>query len=158
MSEGDIPMVVELEKRNFSMPWSAQSFRSVLADEFSCCYVGVLDGKIVAYAMFGAIEDYAELWNLAVDEPHRRKGVGDTMLRFVIEYCRTSGVSSLFLQVRESNRAAKRLYEKNGFVFVMVQKNYYVSPLENALVYRLDIGLAREWKDQRVPGGARRTR
>jgi ribosomal-protein-alanine N-acetyltransferase len=80
------------------------------------------------------------------------------MLGFVIEYCRTSGVSSLFLQVRESNRAAKRLYEKNGFVFVMVQKNYYVSPLENALVYRLDIGLAREWKDQRVPGGARRTR
>lgn len=158
MTEWDIPTIVELENRNFSMPWSPQSFKSILTDEFSHSYVGVLEGRIIAYAVFGAIEDYAELWNLAVDESFRGKGVGDTMLKFVIEHCRSCGVSSLFLQVRESNEPAKRLYAKNGFVFVMVQKNYYRSPVENALIYRLDIRPIQEWQDRGIPGRARRTR
>jgi ribosomal-protein-alanine N-acetyltransferase len=157
MSEWDIPTIVDLEKQSFSMPWSPQSFRSILADAFSFSYVGVLEGKIITYAVFGAIEDYAELWNLAVDESHRGKGIGDTMLKFVIEHCRGSDVSSLFLQVRESNGTAKRLYERNGFVFVMVQKDYYRSPLEDALVYRLDIKPTKKWQGRGVPGRSRRS-
>jgi ribosomal-protein-alanine N-acetyltransferase len=139
MCPDDVPVVVELEKQNFSIPWSAQSFRSVLDDEFSYGLVGILDGKIIAYAVFGVLEDYAELWNIAVDEQYRRMGIGESMLCYIIGTCRESGVYSLFLQVRESNETAQNLYQKNDFTFVMVQKNYYHSPTEDALVFRLDI-------------------
>lgn len=135
----DISFVTKLERKNFSIPWSARSFQNVIEDSFSFSYIGVLLGKIIAYAVFGALDDYAELWNIAVDQDHRGRGYGDMMLRHVIDHCRKSGVSSLFLQVRKSNNAARKLYEKHGFVFVMVQKNYYHSPREDALVYRLDI-------------------
>jgi ribosomal-protein-alanine N-acetyltransferase len=139
MQRGDIPRVAELERRNFSVPWSTQSFQSVVEDPFSYCFVGVLGGRIVAYTVFGAIDDYAELWNIAVDPDYRGRGLGDTMLRYVIGCCRGLGVSSLFLQVRKSNQVALKLYEKHGFVFVMVQKNYYTIPREDAHVYRLDV-------------------
>ncbi|MFQ6103425.1 MAG: ribosomal protein S18-alanine N-acetyltransferase [Candidatus Glassbacteria bacterium] len=135
----DIEIVAELEKRNFSIPWSANSFLSVLEDDFSYGLVGILDGQIIAYAIFGTMDDYAELWNIAVEENFRRRGIGNRMLHHVIDLCRKSGVSSLFLQVRESNQPAQNLYRKNGFSFVMVQKNYYNAPVEDALVYRLDI-------------------
>lgn len=139
MTRENIPVVAELERKNFSIPWSEQSFLNVLDDEFSFSYVGVLEGRIIAYTIFGAIDDYAELWNIAVDERARRTGIGESMLHFVIDQCREMGVASLFLQVRESNHPAISLYEKNGFTFVMVQKDYYHSPQEGALVYRLDI-------------------
>ncbi len=142
MQADDIPAVTDLERRNFSVPWSAQSFRSVVEDAFSYCFVGVLEGRIIAYAVFGALDDYAELWNIAVDQDFRGRGFGDAMLRHVVEHCRKMGVSSLFLQVRKSNHAALKLYEKHGFVFVMAQKNYYHIPREDALVYRLDIEAA----------------
>ena len=139
MREEDVSLVVELEKRNFSTPWSTQSFLSVLEDDFSYSIVGRVEGKIIAYAVFSALDDYAELWNIAVDEHHRRKGIGDRMLHHVIDICRESRVSSLFLQVRESNQPAQRLYRKNGFSFVMGQKNYYRSPVAEALIYSLDL-------------------
>ena len=139
MTSEDVPIVARLERKNFSTPWSEQSFLNVLDDEFSFSYVGALEGRIIAYTIFGAIDDYAELWNIAVDERERRKGIGERMLHVVIDRCREMGVASLFLQVRESNQPAINLYQKNGFTFVVVQKDYYQSPREDALIYRLDI-------------------
>jgi ribosomal-protein-alanine N-acetyltransferase len=139
MTEEDIPFVIELERQSFSIPWSAQSFQNVIQDEFSYGLVGIAGNQLIAYAVFGAIEDYAELWNIAVEEQYRGMGIGNMMLNHVIKLCRELGVSSLFLQVRESNLTAQNLYKKNDFTFVMVQKNYYHSPVENALVFRLDI-------------------
>jgi len=139
LTEDDIPFVVELEEKNFSIPWSAQSFTNIIKDDFSCSIVGILEGEVVAYSVFGVIEDYSELWNFAVTERYRRIGVGGRLLNQVIDLCRTSGVSTIFLQVRESNLAAQNLYKKNGFTYVMVQKNYYHTPVEDALVFRLDI-------------------
>jgi ribosomal-protein-alanine N-acetyltransferase len=139
MHKKDVDVIAEMEKRNFSVPWSAESFRRVLDDEFSFGIVALLKMNIIAYAVFGALGDYAELWNIAVDEGHRRKGVGKEMLRRLIDMCKEKKVSSLFLQVRESNEPARKLYVNNGFTFVMVQKKYYHSPVEDALVFRLDI-------------------
>ncbi len=85
------------------------------------------------------IEDYSEIWNFAVTERYRGLGVGDRLLNQVIELCRTSGVSTIFLQVRGSNLPAQSLYKKNDFTYVMVQKNYYHTPVEDAMVFRLDI-------------------
>jgi len=135
----DIPSVVELEAKNFSAPWSAQSFQNVIEDDFSYSFVGVLNGQVIAYSVFGVIEDYSELWNIAVEERFRNMGIGDRLLNQVIDLCRSYGVSTIFLQVRESNIPAQNLYRKNGFTYVMVQKNYYHTPIENALVFRLDI-------------------
>ena len=48
-------------------------------------------------------------------------------------------VKSLFLEVRENNTAARKLYEKTGFVEVGMRKNYYSNPTENAVLYKMEI-------------------
>ncbi len=75
-----------------------------------------------------------ELENLAVSADQRRSGVGTMLLQAVIEHCLQSRAISLNAEVRASNTAALRLYQKNKFVFLSTRKAYYKQPEEDAIV------------------------
>ena len=77
-----------------------------------------------------------ELENIVVAPAARRKGLGRQLLEALFAAARQTESQSLFLEVRESNTAARRLYERLGFEQTGRRKAYYASPAEDAILYR----------------------
>lgn len=140
MREADVGDVARIERRCFSTPWAERTFRGLLRRPSTVVTAAVLDGGVVGYSVLWRARGKAELGNLAVEPAFRRHGIGRTLLEAVLEITRQGEIGALFLEVRESNGAARGLYETYGFKVVGVRPCYYVSPVEDALVMCLDPG------------------
>jgi ribosomal-protein-alanine N-acetyltransferase len=81
-----------------------------------------------------------ELENIVVAHSARRKGLGTRLLDALLAAARETHSTSVFLEVRESNAAARSLYEKAGFEQTGRRKSYYTNPPEDAILYRLTLG------------------
>jgi ribosomal-protein-alanine N-acetyltransferase len=77
-----------------------------------------------------------ELENIVVAPATRRKGLGKRLLDVLLTVANATHSSSVFLEVRESNAAARTLYENAGFEQTGRRRSYYTSPLEDAILYR----------------------
>jgi len=80
-----------------------------------------------------------ELENIVVSAQVRRTGVGKTLFGALLDAARETDSEAVFLEVRESNHAARRLYEKLAFRETGRRKSYYANPLEDAILYRMDL-------------------
>jgi ribosomal-protein-alanine N-acetyltransferase len=78
-----------------------------------------------------------EIENIAVAGPARRRGLGTRLLGELLDQARDRGADAVFLEVRESNRAARALYEKWAFLESGRRRGYYKDQEEDAIVYRL---------------------
>ncbi len=74
--------------------------------------------------------------NITVSAMARRHGVATQLLGALLEHVHAETGSAIFLEVRESNQPARRLYSKAGFQETGLRKNYYSSPREDAVLYR----------------------
>jgi len=134
----DVERIAAIEKASFSDPWSAASFRSLLtgvAVHFAVAAAG--DGEVLGYLVMWIAGGEAEIANLAVDASARRRQIGSTLLHHAIRVARAGGADAIFLEVRESNAAARAIYAANGFTLVGRRTSYYRRPVEDALVLRL---------------------
>lgn len=77
-----------------------------------------------------------EIENIAIAGPARRGGLGTRLLEEFLDLARERGAQAVFLEVRESNLAARKLYEKCGFLEAGRRQGYYHSPEENAVIYQ----------------------
>lgn len=126
-----------IENACFSLPWTrGQLERQMLAD--NCVFLAALDenGKVLGYVGLLTVLDEGYISNVAVAPEHRRRGVADALIQALAARVRDR-LSFLTLEVRESNLAAIRLYEKHGFVLVGKRKDYYDKPKEAALLMTL---------------------
>ena len=80
-----------------------------------------------------------ELENIAVADAAKRRGYGALLIASLLEHARGNRASSIFLEVRASNVAARRLYEKFGFEVASRRPQYYRNPSEDAVLYRLEL-------------------
>ena len=94
---------------------------------------GILQGFLVAHEV---VQEW-EIENIAIASATRRRGLGTRLLGAFLDRARATGAHSVFLEVRESNRAARQLYEKWAFVQSGRRISYYQQPQEDAIVYRL---------------------
>jgi [ribosomal protein S18]-alanine N-acetyltransferase len=85
----------------------------------------------------GATEEEWEIENLAIAVAARRQGLGTRLLGEFVDTARREGAKRVFLEVRESNRAARALYAKWGFVETGRRRLYYRDPDEDAVLYQL---------------------
>jgi [ribosomal protein S18]-alanine N-acetyltransferase len=134
----DVPLIAELEKVAFSDPWSVASFESVMDEP--AAYVAVARAaseRIVGYVVAWFAADEGEIANLAVREPTRRQGIGASLLDAALGEGRRRGARNVYLEVRESNDAARRLYASRGFEELGRRRGYYKRPVEDAIVLRL---------------------
>jgi ribosomal-protein-alanine N-acetyltransferase len=134
MARTDLPSVLTIERASFPVPWSSATFRSLLRRRDAHLWVAEVGGEVVGYAAVWVVLDQAELGDLAVVAGSRRQGIGTRLLEAVVGRLAELGVRQLFLEVRESNRAAQRLYTRHGFIEVGRRAGYYSSPREDALV------------------------
>ena len=123
-----------MERKYIECPWSESVVRQTIEDDLSVLYLLCEGETIIGYGGLQMALDTAEVYNIAVDEPYRRRGFGARILRKLTEYAAAQGGREMFLEVNENNVAAVALYTAHGFTAVNVRKNYYKSG--NALLMR----------------------
>jgi [ribosomal protein S18]-alanine N-acetyltransferase len=134
----DLPEVTALERACYSDPWPPSAFTSLPGND-RVFFVLARDASNARLAGFGIawfVMDEGELANLAVAPDSRGKGIGTALLEAVTSDALGRGTSQLYLEVRESNSAARHMYEAAGFQEVGRRKGYYRQPVEDALILR----------------------
>jgi ribosomal-protein-alanine N-acetyltransferase len=133
-----LPEVAAMERVCYRDPWPASAFASLPHNAqvfFTVARDGVR-GRLVGYVVAWYVLDEAELANLAVAVGDRRQGVGRALLDAMLTDAASRGMSQVFLEVRESNAAARELYAAREFEEVGRRERYYRSPTEDALILR----------------------
>lgn len=108
-----------------------ESVPTAASDEASAS----VDGFLIACNIRGEWE----LENIVVARDARRRGIGRQLLEALFAAARKTDGASVFLEVRESNVAARGLYEKLGFRETGRRRDYYANPSEDAIVYHIDL-------------------
>jgi len=133
----DLPAVEALQRQTFTNPWSADSIRWELEHtDVARLYVvrTPANQQVIAYCACWMVFDELHVNSLAVDEHRRRQGIATRLLREVLRDSVAQGARSATLEVRQSNEAARRLYEGLGFQVEAVRRDYYQQPREDALI------------------------
>ncbi len=135
-----MPAVLDIEHAQFSNPWTTEHFQAELANSFSHFYVAEDRKKSVlaGFIIFWRLDGELELHKIAVIPACQRRGYGSSLMDFFIRSARSWHCHHALLEVRASNEAAIRLYEKTYFQCVGRRRDYYSHPSEDALVFRLD--------------------
>jgi len=143
MESSDLPHVIELDQRSFSLPWPERSFRFELEiNEVSRCWVAelllpdaapLLVGMIVVWL----IEDEVHVATLAVAPEYRRHKIAQRLLAHTLVDAYHSGGNCSFLEVRSGNLAAISMYLRFGYREVAIRRNYYKDNGEDALLMNL---------------------
>ncbi len=95
------------------------------------CWVAEMEGQVPAFLAGRQVaEDETEILNLAVLPAFRRRGLA----RRLVEKWLDEHPGRCFLEVRESNLAARQLYERACFHVAGRRPEYYIDPPEAAIV------------------------
>jgi len=139
MTMDDVPAVVDLDQKSFSLPWPERSFRFELTDNpASRCWVAELDGKLIGMVVVWLIVDEAHVATLATHPDFRRQGIGKRLLAHALLRMIEDGARTSFLEVRESNIAAQEMYRKFGYEEAGRRRRYYKDNDEDAILMNLD--------------------
>lgn len=142
MTLEDLPAVVALDQLSFTLPWPERSFRFELTDNpASRCWVAEEEGKITGMIVAWLLVDEAHIATLATHPDHRRQGIARKLLTYALRYMSREGAVTSFLEVRESNTAAHKMYRSLGYEEVGRRKQYYKDTNEDAILmtlHRLD--------------------
>ena len=136
----DMLSVGLIERDSFADPWGSREFTSALESPHTIFLVAAdADGVVSGYVIALVVQDEAEVLNLAVRSPDRGKGIGAGLLDAAIAQVCDRGAANIYLEVRESNEAARGLYASRGFEEISRRVKYYRSPVEDALVLHLAV-------------------
>jgi ribosomal-protein-alanine N-acetyltransferase len=156
MSVDDIPDVHDIERASFPVPWPPYAFRQELETNRLARYLVVrVDDETVAYAGIWLMVDEAHITTFAVMPGWRRQGIGGRLMVAVMQLAEEAGARVATLEVRLSNVAARRLYQRFGFRPVGVRPRYYSDNGEDALIMTTD-ELASDDMRRRLDGLTRR--
>lgn len=140
MTAKDLDEVLNIEAVSFPTPWSRQMFLDELAHRHSRLLVFRESGKLVGYMCFWQVLDEAHLFNIAVAETKRSRGIGLKIMQHLDEICRRNGMNRIILEVARRNSAARALYKKAGFSSIGFRKKYYAVVDDDALVMEKWLG------------------
>jgi len=141
MTTADLDDVASVEQQIYPFPWTRGNFADSLNAGYSAWVLRDAIGVLQAYAIMMLAVDEAHLLNLSVARDAQRRGLGWRTLEWIAEVARGHGAHTLLLEVRPSNPAALRLYQRYGFERVGLRRGYYPARdgREDALVMRVTL-------------------
>ncbi len=130
---GDEIKIAALEKECFSSPWSETAITDAVSNgtQFLIAEKGF---DFAGYISLNTAADEGYINNIAVSKKFRRQGIAEKLLTVLAKKAERQKLAFLSLEVRESNAAAIKLYEKCGYENMGVRKNFYENPRENAII------------------------
>lgn len=140
INKGDTKQLAELDEICFAVPWSEQAFIDETENELANYIIAEDNGTVIGYVGYWKVVDEGHITNIAVSPDYRRKGIASEMLSKIIKAAYDDKLYLLTLEVRKSNIAAQKLYEKFGFEPLGERKNYYHLPTEDAVIMTLMLG------------------
>jgi len=145
---GDLDRIMEIELAAYPVPWTRGIFNDCIRVGYDCWGLQ-LGPRLVGYSVQTGAAGEAHLLNLCVEPGWQRRGFGGLLLENAVRIARSRGCSSMYLEVRPSNRAGIALYQSRGFVLIGRRPGYYSTRAhqgpeqeagrEDALVMRLDL-------------------
>ena len=134
----DLDAVVAIEREVFLFPWTRGNFSDSIDSGYHCLVLEQ-DGYLFGYGVMIIGPEEAHLLTLSVAAGSQRKGWGERLLQHFICIAREQNARSIFLDVRESNHAAARLYGRIGFRQIGKRRDYYpaMGGRENSIVMEL---------------------
>ena len=136
--EADLPQALAIQAESFTIPWTERQYRDELALRWSHT-TGLKDpatGDVLAVATWWTVGDELHLLNFASARAHRRQGLGRRLLTHVLAEGARESCTQAILEVRASNAAALRFYQRFGFEPIGERKGYYQDNGEDARVLR----------------------
>ena len=137
----DCEAVYHLFAECFSKPWSFAAIKDMFAKSDYYNLVAVDDkicpdsgDRILGYSGIIKLLDEADIVNVAVSPASRKQGIATRLMESLLKDSEKMGIHSIYLEVREHNKAAIRLYERSGFKETGMRKNYYTDPSEHAIL------------------------
>lgn len=130
----DCQKVYEIDQACFTDAWSLSMFQDIFRYPVNYYFVCEDKDRICGFAGITVSVDTADIMNIAVCKGDRGRGIGRRLLEQLMAQSIQCGCESMFLEVRESNQTARKLYESSGFVEIAVRKNYYANPTEHGVI------------------------
>ena len=116
------------------MPWSEASFRNEIDHQHGISLVAERGKEVVGYGVVWVVADEAHITTIAVDPEQRRQGIAWKLMVELLERAKERGATCATLEVRASNEAAIKLYERLGFEVCGRRRAYYADNKEDAMV------------------------
>jgi ribosomal-protein-alanine N-acetyltransferase len=133
LAYGDLPAVIEIERRAFPTPWSLAMFVLELSKPTGICLAATRDGKLAGYVVCSRYDRDWHIMNVAVDPDRRREGIASALLAELYRRAEPGG-ARFTLEVRRTNQAAIALYTRDGFRAAGTRRRYYQDNGEDALI------------------------
>jgi ribosomal-protein-alanine N-acetyltransferase len=136
----DLDAVMEIERRAYDFPWTQGIFRDCLRVGY-CCWCYEEHGRIQGYGVMSVAAGESHILNLTVRPESQRQGIGGKLMRHFLQLARRHDADTAMLEVRPSNIAAVKLYQRLGFNEIGVRRNYYPAAegREDALLLALSL-------------------
>lgn len=121
-------------------PWELNQFQEIISYKNAIHLIAEKsDGEVLALIIASKTMVEADIYMLAVKKNYQGKGIGKKIFQELIDELKNSDLETIFLEVRESNIAAKSVYRKLGFIEIGHRKDYYSKPKEDALMMKIDL-------------------
>ncbi|MCS7251791.1 MAG: ribosomal protein S18-alanine N-acetyltransferase [Anaerolineae bacterium] len=158
----DIPEVMAIEQRVFSMPWPTRAYEQELLRNPNAHYLVLRPREvraiartlplpqlpILGYGGFWLVPDEAHISTIAIDTPWRGRGLGELMFLALVEEAMAWGANLITLEVRASNQVAQSLYRKYGLEVIARRPRYYRDNNEDALVMSVKDVRSLDYREQ----------
>ena len=134
--EADLTGLLDVEQESFTNPWTREMYSWELQNR-AVCHIFVVrtpESPVAGFCAFWLVLDEIHINNVAIRPSLRGRGLGSALMNHVLAEARRLGARRATLEVRASNVGARRLYERLGFYVAGTRRNYYSSPVEDALV------------------------
>ncbi|MCR5415663.1 MAG: ribosomal protein S18-alanine N-acetyltransferase [Pseudobutyrivibrio sp.] len=133
----EVDQIASIEMESMPNPWKADSYIEAINSDHAFVMVAMDDKRVAGYAVFYLTPPEAELPDIVVDLEYRGKGLGRSLLTEAFAALSKNSIDTVFLEVRESNAAARSLYNSLGFEEIGKRKYFYSNPVEDAICMSL---------------------
>ena len=140
-TRADLRAICAIDQASFTQPWQPHTFEQALNDSKYIVLVAQSNEMVCGFGVAYTVGDEGEIATFAVDAAMRGQGVGDAIFNGLLAECTSRGAHMVFLEVRQSNLAAQRLYKRFGFEVVGQRRNYYEDG-ETALIMKKQLAFS----------------
>lgn len=145
MTPAELDGVMEVERLSYQTPWTRDAFLSEIIQTYTVYLVAKDEQQVASIGGMHVVWEDAHITNIAVHPRYRGIGLGERMMRTLIQRAAERGARRMTLEVRAGNFSAQNLYRKLGFITApgAIRKGYYTDTQEDAIVM---------WKDPLIEG------